>query len=101
MWAPIRTRTGGPGDQSCAARPRWAATAAPTAPAGLRNTAKKASPWVLTSTPPPSETARRMIAACSSRTAGYRSPSSWRRLVEPSMSVNRKVTVPVGRSVIR
>jgi hypothetical protein len=41
-----------------------------------------------------------MMAACSSRTAGYRSPRAWRRPVEPSMSVKRKVTVPVGRSVI-
>src|SRR5215216_656356 len=96
----MRTRTAGPGDQSWAARPRWAATAARTAPAGLAKATKKASPWVLTSTPPASATARRMIAACSSWTAAYRSPSAWSRRVEPSMSVNRKVTVPVGRSVI-
>ena len=101
VWTPIRTRTGGPGDQSWAARPRWAATAARIAPTGLRKATKKASPWVLTSVPPASATARRTIAACSSWTAGYRSPSAWSRRVEPSMSVKRNVTVPVGRSVLR
>jgi len=69
VWTPMRTRTAGPGDQSWAARPRWAATTARTVAAGLGNTTKKASPWVLTSTPPPSDTARRTIAACSSWTA--------------------------------
>jgi hypothetical protein len=53
---------------------------------------------VLTSTPPASPMARRRMAACSSRTAGQRSPSSWSSRVEPSMSVNRNVTVPAGRS---
>ena len=56
---------------------------------------------MLTSTPPPSLTARRTIAACSSRTAAYRSPSSCSSRVEPSMSVNRKVTVPVGSGADR
>jgi hypothetical protein len=54
---------------------------------------------VLTSTPSPSSTASRRIAACSSRTAAYRSPSSCSSRVDPSMSVNRKVTVPVGSAL--
>jgi hypothetical protein len=33
--------------------------------------------------------------------AAYRAPILWSRPVEPSMSVNRNVTVPVGSSVIR
>src|SRR5918999_3323114 len=44
--------------------------------------------------------ARRTMAACSSRRPAYRSPSSWSSRVDPSMSVNRKVTVPVGSSAI-
>jgi hypothetical protein len=67
----------------------------------VRKATKKASPWVLTSIPPPSAMARRMIAACWSWTAGYRSPSAWSRRVEPSISVKRNVTVPVGSSLIR
>ena len=51
---------------------------------------------MLTSTPSPSAMARRTMAACSPRMPAYRSPSSWISLVEPSMSVNRNVTVPVG-----
>ena len=70
MCRPIRTRTGYPAGQSWAARPRWAATAASTARTGLLNATKKESPSVLTSTPPPSSTAWRTIAACSSLTAG-------------------------------
>src|SRR5207248_10811199 len=45
--------------------------------------------------------ALRMILRWSSSAAAYRSaPSSASRRVDPSMSVNRKVAVPLGRSAI-
>ena len=66
----MRTRTANPSGQGWAARPRWAATAAPTAATGLAKAAKNESPSVLTSTPSRSRMARRRMAACSARTAG-------------------------------
>ena len=40
----------------------------------------------------------RRTRRCSASTSAYRSPSSCSNLVEPSMSVKRKVTVPPGSS---
>jgi hypothetical protein len=54
------------------------------------------------SAPPPAAMASRIRRKWSSWTTPYRSPpSSWSNLVEPSMSVNRNVTVPVGMSATR
>jgi hypothetical protein len=44
------------------------------------------------------ERASRSTRRCSAKASAYESPSSCRSLVEPSMSVKRKVTVPLGRS---
>jgi len=41
--------------------------------------------------------ARRITRRCASSTSTQRSPSSWTIRVEPSMSVNKNVTVPVGK----
>jgi hypothetical protein len=42
--------------------------------------------------------ASRKMRLCCCRSAMYASPSSWRSLVDPSISENRKVIVPLGRS---
>ena len=73
--------------------------AAATAPPAVGNAKKKASPWVSTSTPFSAAHASRTTPRCSARASAYPSaPSSCRSLVEPSTSVKRKVTVPLGRS---
>src|SRR3954453_3192858 len=75
------------------------ATAAARAPSAAGKGRKKASPVVSTSTPPEEAHAERTTARWVARASAYPSaPSSSRRRVEPSMSLNRKVTVPVGRS---
>ena len=64
-----------------------------------RNAKKKASPWVSTSTPPAAVHASRMTRRCSASASAYATaPRSCRSFVEPSTSVKRNVTVPVGRS---
>ena len=63
---------------------------------------QKPSPWVSTSTPPWAEKALRRKRRCSARARTYpSSPSSSISRVEPSMSVNRRVTVPLGSSISR
>ena len=57
------------------------------------------SPRHLTRTPPPSPTMRRAIASWVRRATAMVSASSSQRLVDPSMSVIRNVTIPVGRGV--
>src|SRR5919106_498539 len=98
---PMRTRMGPSGGHWCAATRRWASAAAATASAAEANTAKKASPSVRTSTPPWSRMAPRRMPWCSARTPGHRSPRVRASLVDPSMSVNTNVTVPVGSSVMQ
>ena len=90
-----------PSGQGWAASARCVATAARIAPDAVGNATKNESPSVRISTPPCSATAVRTISACRSswRTNPSR-PSSWSSSVDPSMSVNRNVTVPVGRSRI-
>ncbi len=91
VWMPTRTRIGPERRASVIAR------AAASAPGAVGKATKKASPWVSTSTPPFAVQAARMSRRCSARAAAYPSlPSSCRSLVEPSTSVNRKVTVPDG-----
>src|SRR4051794_2239628 len=76
------------------------ATAAARAPSAVGKARRKASPAVSTSTPPDAVHAERTTVRWVARAVAYRSSPSWsRRRVEPSMSLNRKVTVPVGRSV--
>ena len=82
--------------RSCAA-----ATAAAAAPAAVGNATKNASPCVSTSTPPcaanavaqhPTVLSQRHLHSASG-------PSMCSSRVDPSMSVKRKVTVPLGSSV--
>ncbi len=70
-----------------AASARWAPTAPATAETADGNTAKKPSPAVSTSAPPPRAIAERMIAWWASRSAAYSLPSCRSNAVEPSMSV--------------
>ena len=92
----------GPGPRRRAARPRRRAPAGPAAAAATARgaegkTAKKASPSVLISVPSPAAIASRSRAWWRSRRSVYASPSDSSSRVLPSMSVNRKVTVPVGQ----
>src|SRR5437588_11698205 len=90
---PMRTRIRPWANASCASR------AAPNAPGAVGKAMKKASPCVSTSAPPCRAQAALTTRRCSARASAYASdPSSWRSLVEPSTSVKRNVTVPVGRS---
>ena len=60
---------------------------------------KNASPCVSTSTPAEPRTPRATMRRCSASASAYASaPSECSSRVEPSTSVKRKVTVPVGRS---
>jgi hypothetical protein len=80
---------------------RWATTAARAARVAVGKTAKTESPDVETVVPPLSATAARRIAWCRFSTAAKASPSSMTSLVDPSMSVMRNVTVPVGSDIGR
>ena len=93
VCSPFRTRIGP------VARAPAAASAAVAAPSAVGKATKNASPCVSTSTPPALATASRSSRRCSSSAAAYSSgPSSCSSRVEPSTSVKRKVTVPLGRS---
>src|SRR5919201_4054463 len=87
----MRTRTG-PASASVAA------LAAASASDARENATKNASPCVSTSTPLCCANASRNTRRCSASASAYASPSSCSSRVEPSMSVNRKVTVPEGSS---
>ena len=76
---------------------RCAATAASTAERARANEKKNASPCVSISVPSCSPKVSRMIRRCAETTSPYASPSSCSSRVEPSMSVNTNVTVPLGR----
>src|SRR3954454_16343599 len=86
---PIRTRRA----SVCAS---WIARAAASAEVASRNAIENSSPRQSISSPPCSVTAARTMRRCSSRAAGYRSPSDCTRPVEPSMSVKRRV-IPMKR----
>ena len=98
VWSPIRTRIAAPSGHGSAASARWASTAAATASAGARKTTKNESPSVPISSrrgrraPPGSARGGARGAAASAAV-----PRLSTSRVEPSMSVNRKVTSPVGR----
>src|SRR5438128_2144945 len=101
VWMPMRTRSSTPSGHSAASSARRPSTAATTASFGFRKTKKTASPWVPNPWP-------RAASAASHRSASWRAstsakPSFRRRssAVEPSTSVKRNVTVPVGRSTPR
>jgi hypothetical protein len=82
---------------SCAASAACAVAAAFTAAAALPKTAKNESPLRSISIPPAASNASRSSRLCAASASLYRSrPSAFSSRVEPSMSVNRKVTVPVG-----
>ena len=95
-WVKHRTRLAFSRPDTRASVIAWAAVAAPGADA---NATKKAFPCVSTSTPPSPAHASRTTRRCSARASAYASaPSSRSSFVDPSTSVKRKVTVPVGRS---
>src|SRR5439155_12244861 len=92
---PMRTRIGP------AASPSSAAAAAESAPGAVGKATKNASPCVSTSTPPWRPNASRNVRRCSVSAAAYPvAPRSCSNLVEPSMSLKRNVTVPLGRAAI-
>jgi hypothetical protein len=79
---------------------RWAASAAASASSAWAKAAQKASPIVLKTWPPWLSMAVRSSASW--RTSAEDIASRWcsHRRVEPSMSVKRKVSVPVGNVVM-
>src|SRR3954469_14770345 len=96
----MRTRTAAPSGQPSAASARCASIAAATPAAAPAKTKKKESPWRSISVPPPVVKRSGSRRLCRSSSAPY--PAAPRRLssdVDPSMSENRKVTVPLGSGV--
>ncbi len=81
---------------SSARCPAMQAATADLAPANAKN---NPSPSESTSTPPWLATAPRRSSRCLSSTPAYRSPIRRSNRVDPSMSVNTKVTVPPGKGV--
>src|SRR5437588_1521155 len=98
VWMPMRTRSSTPSGQSAPASARWPCSAARIASFGFRKTKNEASPCVPTACPPAFSAASRRSRSCCERTSAK--PSFRRRsnAVEPSTSLKRKVTVPVGSS---
>src|SRR5689334_9334694 len=92
----MRTLTATPSGQSSSASARCAATAPATASRARVKEKKKASPCVSISWPPAEPSVSRRMLRSRPRTSEYRSPSSRSSAVDPSMSVNRNVTVPLG-----
>src|SRR5215211_5148473 len=77
-------------------RARWAEMAASRASGAVGKAAQKASPTVLKTKPPRSSMASLRISSWRASTSDMASGLLSQSLVEPSMSVKRKVTVPVG-----
>src|SRR5918993_3231749 len=75
---------------------RWAARATSRASGAVGNAAQKASPTVLKTWPPWASMALRRILSWRARAVRILSGLFSHILLEPSMSVNRKVTVPPG-----
>src|SRR5581483_9609080 len=98
VWIPIRTRRSTPSGQSWAASARCAATAASTAWRGRRKATKNESPSLSSSRPPDVCQASRSRRLCSAITSPYSSRSLRRSAVDPSTSLNRKVSVVVALS---
>src|SRR5262245_8922293 len=97
---PIRTRTDAPSGQAWAASARWASTPHDTAAAAEAKATKNESPCVSTSYPPHTSKPARIRSRCCSSTTAYRSRSRSRSFVDPSISVNIRVTDPSGAAVI-
>src|SRR5215213_5025521 len=92
----MRTRNGPVSGHGSAWRARCASTQAVTAAAGSENAARKASPIVLKWYPPWARIAAARMALCRSRATHIVARSRSQSRVEPSMSVERKVTIPEG-----
>src|SRR5579872_2259774 len=83
-------------DQSSPSNARCASNAAAMASATLKNAAQNASPMVLKTLPLCAWIAERISSSCRRTLARMASRCRSQRSVEPSMSLKRKVTVPVG-----
>src|SRR5829696_3037383 len=79
----------------------WAASAAWSAPRAVGKAAQKASPTVLKTWPPLAAMAPCMASSWRPRAVLIVSGHSSHSLLEPSISVNRKVTVPLGGATMR
>jgi hypothetical protein len=97
---PIRTRSRAPAGHLCASSLCWPSIAAAAASSARGNAKRNESPCRSTSSPPCSRTVVRRISLWSASASPYVLPSRFRSCVDPSMSVKRKVTVPVRSSVI-
>ncbi len=100
MWIPIRTRIGSLPGQSNAASSCCACAAAATASGAVENTTKKLSPSVPISVPPWVPHAFLSTLRWASNASAYAGPRRLSSRVDPSMSENNIVTVPVGNSTI-
>jgi len=92
----MRTRSGPVSGHGSASSARCASTHAATAATGSANAAWKASPIVLKWYPPWARMAAARMALCRSSATRIVVRSRSHRRVDPSMSVNRKVTSPEG-----
>ena len=92
----MRTRTLTPSGQAWVSRARCAASTARTAAPTSVKTRCWASPSEPKARPPSASAAERMMRSCVSSSASYERPSDCSRRVEPSMSLNTKVSVPTG-----
>ncbi len=97
--SPIRTFRGPvAGGQVASVSARWAPSTAVIADRVEENATAMPSPIVLNTTPPFSVHASVRMRLWSASASAIASGDSSHRRVEASMSVNRKVTVPVGRA---
>jgi hypothetical protein len=92
----MRTRIGEDVGQGSSARRACACSAARTAWDARANAPPNASPAVEKTHPPDDSIAERMISSWRRSAAAIASLSAAHRRVDPSMSVKRNVTVPVG-----
>src|SRR6266540_628528 len=92
----MRTFSATPSGHGAWASASCASIAAWTAAAAVGKTTKNASPTVRTSTPPFGVKAARRMRSCCSSTGVNALPKRWTSFVEPSMSLKKNVSVPVG-----
>lgn len=95
MCTPIRTLICGPGHDSLS-RPSWARIAAVRAALGVGNAAENESPAVEKTYPSSSMMQPSRIRSWDARLAAIPSRSVSQSLVDPTTSLNRKETVPLG-----
>ena len=100
VWTPIRTRNTGPPTHASADSSRCAANPAAIALAARLNTAPKPSPAVENTWPPLASIALRRISSWRANAAPIASGNESHNGVDPSMSVNRNVTVPEGVNAV-